>query len=397
VSLIEASHFSTSIAYAAVNTLRLDDLRPHIYRTKDGGQTWTEIVNGLPPGGIVNAIREDPQRRGLLFAGTEQAVYVSFDDGDSWQSLRLNMPATSIRDLVVKDIDLVVGTHGRGFWILDDITPLRQITADIAKVDAFLFRPATAWRFRWNQNTDTPLPPDEPAAPNPPDGVVISYLLGPGVRGSVTLEIVETVTGEVIRRYSSEDPEDPPVPGRNIPDYWIRPTPRLLATPGLHRFVWDVRYAPPPVEQFSYPIAAVAGNTPKTPRGLWVPPGTYQVRLTAGGKSLRQPIVVRLDPRVRTSVADLAQQFKLSKSLDDIIRQLAGIRREIAKQLGGSSGAAATRLQTHAAAVQQVTAAMATLFESIQRADAKPTAAQETAVADLIRKAEAAIAAYKEG
>jgi hypothetical protein len=397
VSLIEASHFSTSIAYAAVNTLRLDDLRPHIYRTKDGGQTWTEIVNGLPPGGIVNAIREDPQRRGLLFAGTEQAVYMSFDDGDSWQSLRLNMPATSIRDLVVKDIDLVVGTHGRGFWILDDITPLRQITADIAKVDAFLFRPATAWRFRWNQNTDTPLPPDEPAAPNPPDGVIISYLLGPGVRGSVTLEIVETVTGEVIRRYSSEDPEDPPVPGRNIPDYWIRPTPRLAATPGLHRFVWDVRYAPPAVDRFSYPIAAVARNTPKAPRGLWVQPGTYQVRLTAGGKSLRQPILVRLDPRVRTPVADLAQQFKLSKSLDDMIRQLAGTRGEIAKQLAGSGGAAATRLQTHLAAVQQVTASMVSLFESIQRADAKPTAAQEAAVVDLIKKAEAAIAASKEG
>jgi hypothetical protein len=322
---------------------------------------------------------------------------MSFDDGESWQSLRLNMPATSIRDLVVKDNDLVVGTHGRGFWILDDITPLRQITLDIAKVDAFLFRPGTAWRFRWNQNTDTPLPPDEPAAPNPPDGVVISYLLGPGVRGSVTLEIVETVTGEVIRRYSSEDPEEPPLPGRNIPDYWIRPTPRLLATPGLHRFVWDGRYAPPAVDRFTYPIAAVAANTPRTPRGMWVPPGTYQVRLIAGGKTLRQPVLVRMDPRVRTSTADLALQFKLSKALDDTMRQVARARAEIGKQLEGSSGAAAPRLQTHLTALQQATAQMASLFESIQRADAKPTAAQETAGADLIKKAEAAISAYRDG
>jgi photosystem II stability/assembly factor-like uncharacterized protein len=397
VSLIEASHFNTSIAYAAVNTFRLDDLRPHIYRTKDGGQTWTEIVNGLPPGGIVNAVREDPQRRGLLFAGTEQAVYVSFDDGDSWQSLRQNMPATSIRDLVVKDTDLVVGTHGRGFWILDDISPLRQITADIARVDAFLFRPPTAWRFRWNQNTDTPLPPDEPAAPNPPDGVTISYLLGPGVRGSVTLEIIDTVTGDTLRRYTSEDPVDPPVAGRNIPDYWIRPAQRLSAAPGLHRFVWDVRYAPPAVDRFSYPIAAVAGNTPKTPRGMWLAPGTYQVRLTAGGKSLRQPVVVRMDPRVRTSTADLALQFKLSKSLDDMLRQLARTRAEIAKQLEGSSGAAATRLQAQVTTLQQAAAPMVSLFESIQQADARPTAAQEAAAADLIKKAEAAMAASKEG
>ena len=348
VSLIEPSYFNAAIAYAAINTLRLDDLRPHIYRTKDGGQTWAEIVKGLPSGGIVNVVREDPQRRGLLFAGTEQAVYVSFDDGESWQPLRNNMPATSIRDLVIKDADLVAGTHGRGFWILDDISPLRQITPDIAKVDAFLFRPSTAWRFRWNQNTDTPLPPDEPAAPNPPDGVTISYLLGPGARGSVTLEIIESVTGEVIRRYSSDDPADQPVPDRNMPDYWIRPAPRLATSPGLHRFVWDVRYAPPPVERVTYPIAAIAGNTPKVPRGMWVAPGTYQVRLTAGGKTLRQAVVVRMDPRVRTSSADLTLQFKLSKSLDDMMRQLAQAKAEVSKTLGGFERSASGAASGHA-------------------------------------------------
>src|SRR6476646_8636536 len=223
VSIVDASHFDANTAYAAINTLRLDDLRPHIYRTRDGGKSWQHITAGIPDGGIINAVREDPQRRGLLSAGSELAVHVSFDDGDHWQSLRLNMPATSVRDLVIKDDDLVAATHGRGFWILDDITPLRQITADIAKADAFLFRPSTAWRFRWNKNTDTPMPPDEPAAPNPPDGVVISYLLGPNVRGPVTLEIVDNTTDFVLRRFSSADPPEPPIAGTNVPAYWIRP------------------------------------------------------------------------------------------------------------------------------------------------------------------------------
>ena len=299
VSTIEASHFDVNSAYAAINTLRLDDLRPYIYRTKDSGRTWTKITQGLPDGATINAVKEDPLRRGLLFAGSERAVYVSFDDGESWQSLRLNMPATSIRDLVVKDDDLVVATHGRGFWILDDITSLRQISPDVARAQAFLFRPGTAWRFRWNKNTDTPLPPDEPAAPNPADGVIISYVVGTAASGPVTLEILEAATGTTIRRYSSDDPLEPPLADRNIPDYWIRPSTRLSASPGLHRFVWDLRYGPPAVESREYPIAAIVGNTPASPRGLWVNPGTYQVRLTVAGRVLRQAVVVKMDPRVK--------------------------------------------------------------------------------------------------
>ncbi|MGH9889040.1 MAG: glycoside hydrolase, partial [bacterium] len=191
ISLLEASHFDAATAYAAVNTLRLDDLRPHVYRTRDSGKSWTEISAGMPDGGIVNAVREDPVRRSLLFAGTEQAVYVSFDDGDHWQSLRLNMPATSIRDLVVKDDDLVVGTHGRSFWILDDITPLRHVQPAKLAQNALLFPPQKAWRFRWNKWPDTPLPPDEPAGENPPDGAILHYRLGAAAQGPVTLEIVD--------------------------------------------------------------------------------------------------------------------------------------------------------------------------------------------------------------
>ncbi len=213
VSIIEASHFDVNMAYAAINTLRLDELRPHILRTKDAGSTWVDITRGLPAGAVVNTVREDPERRGLLFAGTEQAVYLSFDDGENWQPLRLNMPATSVRDLVVKGDDLIAGTHGRGFWILDDIMPLRSITPDVARAPAFLFRAAAAWRVPGNKNTDTPLPPDEPTAPNPPDGVTLSYLIGSAAStGPVTLEINEAVSGDMIRRFSSDDPAEPPVP-----------------------------------------------------------------------------------------------------------------------------------------------------------------------------------------
>ncbi|HYX42420.1 MAG TPA: hypothetical protein VE821_12020, partial [Pyrinomonadaceae bacterium] len=167
ISIIDAGHFDAATAYAAVNRIRLDDMHPHIYRTHDGGRTWQEIVRGLPDDPI-NTVREDPQRKGLLFAGSERAVYVSFNDGDDWQSLRLNMAASSVRDLVIHDDDVVVGTHGRSFWILDDITPLRQLTAQVAAADAFLFRPQLATRVRRNVNTDTPLPPEEPAGQNPP-------------------------------------------------------------------------------------------------------------------------------------------------------------------------------------------------------------------------------------
>src|SRR5437899_9080045 len=172
---MDASHFDTATLYAAVNRFRLDDLHPYIYRTHDGGKSWTKIVSGIPDDEPVNTVREDPQRKGLLFAGTERTVYVSFDDGDHWQLLRLNLPATSIRDLVVHGDDVVVGTHGRSFWILDDVTPLRQLMPAVAAADVHLFRPQVAYRVRWNVNTDTPLPPEEPAGQNPPDGAVVDY------------------------------------------------------------------------------------------------------------------------------------------------------------------------------------------------------------------------------
>jgi photosystem II stability/assembly factor-like uncharacterized protein len=329
VSLMEASRFDGRTAYAAINTFRLDDLKPHIYRTRDGGKSWTHIVNGIPDGGIVNAVREDPKRRGLLFAGTEQAVYVSFDDGENWQSLRLNMPATSIRDLVIKDDDLVVGTHGRSFWILDDISLLRELTASSAtnvapgfsRAEPHLFTPGQAWRVRWNKNTDTPLPPDEPAGQNPPDGAIINYWLPADAR-EVVLEILDAKGSSVCRYASGDALFDPEAERVNFPRYWIRPPQKLSAGRGFHRFVWDVHYAPPRTAQFSYPIAAIHRNTGRQPQGPWAPPGTYTVRLTVDGAAQSRPLIVRMDPRVKTSALNLNRQFTLSKQLYDTINAL---------------------------------------------------------------------------
>jgi nucleotide-binding universal stress UspA family protein len=324
-------------------------------------------VAGLPDGAIVNAVREDPQRRGLLFAGSEQAVSVSFDDGETWQSLRLNMPATSIRDLVVKDDDLVVGTHGRSFWILDDITPLRQLTPASVQQGAVLLRPQDAWRFRWNKNTDTPLPPEEPAGQNPPDGAIVNYFLKTAASAPVVLEVLD-VAGTVVRRYRSDDAPEPPVEGRNIPDYWIRPPQVLSAQPGLHRFVWDLHQATPAAPAFSYPIAAVVGNTPREPRGPWAVPGTYTLRLTVDGRTLTQPLRLKMDPRVKASPEDLRAQ--LDRSLD--------VAREMARVRDGAERVKEDRAR--AATLAGLGARLLSLYEVLQEADAAPTpAALETA------------------
>ncbi len=320
VSLIDASHFDSLTAYAAVNTLRLDELKPYIYRTRDGGATWTRITSGIPDGATINAVREDPRRKGLLFAAGETQVWVSFDGGDHWQSLRLNMPATSIRDIVIKDDDLLAGTHGRGFWILDDIAPLRELTASTAAEPAVLFKPALATRVRWNLNTDTPLPPDEPAAPNPPDGAILDYWLKHAATGPVTLEIL-AAGGRSVRRFSSDDPPEQPIEGRNIPDYWIRPPQSLSAQPGMHRFVWDLHGPYPRVQSFGYPISAVYLNTTREPAGVWALPGTYTVKLTANGKSYSRPLTVRIDPRVKVPAAVLVQQYRLSLQLSEGLRR----------------------------------------------------------------------------
>ncbi|MGA2267756.1 MAG: glycoside hydrolase [Bryobacteraceae bacterium] len=301
VSQLDASHFDDQTVYAAINRFRLDDLRPHIYRTHDGGATWKETVQGLPDG-PVNAVREDPVRKGLLFAGTELAVYVSFSDGDDWQPLRLNMPATSIRDLVIHDEDLVVGTHGRGFWILDDMSPLRQMTAEIAAANAHLFAPRPAYRLPRDTNTDTPLPPEEPAGKNPPDGAILYYYLKSAASGPTTLEILDS-SNALVRRFSSADKPEPLSTTLNVPTYWIRPFQPLSTEAGMHRFIWDLHAAPGTgggvpsgPGRGGPPISAIYQDTPLA-QGEWMPPGSYTVKLTVDGGSYTQSLAVRPDPR----------------------------------------------------------------------------------------------------
>jgi photosystem II stability/assembly factor-like uncharacterized protein len=385
VSLIDASHLDAGTAYAAINTFRLDDLRPHVFRTHDGGTTWTEIVTGLPDGGIVNVVREDTKRRGLLYAGTERAVYTSLDDGEHWLPLRLNMPATSIRDLVVKDDDIAVATHGRSFWILDDVTPLRGIQPSTLTTDVVLFAPQRATRVRWNKNTDTPIPQEEPAGDNPPDGAILDYYLR-SPADVVTLEILDP-SGALVRRFHSTDPVDPPIPGRNIPDYWIRPPQRLSAAPGMHRFVWDLRYPTPPVQHFEYPISATFMNTPREPRGLWALPGTYTVRLTASGHTVSQPLVVRMDPRVKTPAAGLARQFALGTQLAAAIARAAAAGRA-APTRDGTPGAGR---MAAADSVDRIAGELAQLYGVVEGSDAAPTPQTEAAIAERIRALDALV------
>ncbi len=321
VSLIDASPFDDLTAYAAINRIRLDDLEPHVYRTHDGGKTWKEIVKGLPDD-PVNAVREDPVRKGLLYAGTERMVQVSFDDGESWQPLRLNMPATSVRDLIVHGDDLVVGTHGRGFWILDDVTPLRQLDAKTALDAPFLCAPETAIRVRRSRNTDTPLPPEEPVGQNPPDGAILDYVLPTKPAPPVTLEILDE-KGALVRRFSSDDAPEPLVEPLIVTRSWARPPRILPATPGMHRFVWDLRFPPPRAKHYEYPISAIPGDTPREPQGPFVLPGTYTVKLTVDGKSLTRSLTVKLDPRIAMSSADLATQLALLKRLGAALERLA--------------------------------------------------------------------------
>jgi photosystem II stability/assembly factor-like uncharacterized protein len=329
VFMVEPGRFDPLTAYAAVNTLRIEDQNPHIYRTHDGGKTWTAITNGLPGGNAVSAIREDSKKKGLLFAGSETQVYVSFDDGDHWESLRLNMAPSSVRDLIVKDDDLIAGTHGRGIWILDDITPLRQLSAGAGATD-MLFKPQTALRVRWNTNPDTPLPPDEPRMPNPPDGAILNYYLAADATGPVTLEVFQGT--KLVRRYASTDvvPQLPdPKTNAPLPLYWYRAPQTLSTKAGMHRFIWDMHYQPlapvpggaaggrgggrggggTPGIVGSLAMQAVPHDTVPSPTTPWVSPGAYTVKLTAGGKSYSQPLTVKQDPRVKTPAAVMLQVY----------------------------------------------------------------------------------------
>lgn len=356
VSLIDASRFDDNTAYVAVNRIRCDDQTPHIYKTTDGGATWKKIITGLPNEPI-NAVREDAVRKGLLFAGSENAVYVSFDAGEHWQSLQLNMPSTSIRDLVIKDDDLVIGTHGRSFWILDNISSLRQLNAS-TKNQVALFKPQVATRVRWNMNTDTPLPPEEPAGENPPDGAMIEYYLPNATNDIVQIDILNQQK-EVIRTFKSNDTLYK-IPDVNIPLYWIRPQKIVSNQSGMHRLLWDMKYTPLNLP-VSYPMTAVKNNTAPDATAPWVLPGTYTVRMTIGSKTLEQPIEIKMDPRVKTALIDLQRQHQLSKACYEARKQTMNKYPQIDRKLSA-------------------------LFEILDNTDMAPTKTVEAAVKNTLEE-----------
>jgi photosystem II stability/assembly factor-like uncharacterized protein len=335
VTHIEASHTDAGTAYAAVDRHRLDDYQAYLYRTRDFGKTWQRVSNGIPNGSFANCVREDPVRKGLLYACTEKGIYVSFDDGDDWQPLQLNLPVTSVRDLVVHEDDLVVATFGRSFWVLDDVTPLRQIDSQVAAANSWLFRPGVAYRVRPGNDQGTPVPMDEALAANPPDGVVFDYYLKEKSRGPVQLEILDS-EGRVVRQFASNDEPQKPKPSDvPFPMNWVRDPQPLSNEAGMHRFVWNLRYAVSKSVRGSY----------FGPTGPWAVPGNYIVKLTANGKSSSQPLTIKMDPRVKSSQEELVRQFELSSSLAErlgevstALQQTNALRKQIEARKKEASG-----------------------------------------------------------
>ncbi|HKR62254.1 MAG TPA: hypothetical protein VJZ00_00880 [Thermoanaerobaculia bacterium] len=395
IGILDASHFDAETAYAAVDRHRLDDFRPYIYRTHDGGKSWQLIVSGIPTNFAVNVVREDAVRKGLLYAGTERGIFVSFDDGDHWQPLQKNLPVTSVRDIDVHDKDLVIATHGRGFWIMDDVTPLRQ---DVV-TRPFLFKPAIAVRERPAGFTGTPMPRDEPLAPNPPQGAYIDYVLD-ATTGPVTLEIVDA-QGALVRRYSSADA--PPAldltKARESAEWFVTPS-TLQTTPGMHRFVWPIR---------------AEGTRGKWSNGIWAPPGDYRVVLTVNGQRLEQPLRIVPDPRVKLPMSAYAEQHALAMQIDKVradvaaaiaesdtrlekivndetmrarIRDIAGV----ATAFGSTTGPNEPPRQT---TLRAILSALENLLDAVDGADAAPSADARASFAAWKGSAEKALAAWK--
>jgi photosystem II stability/assembly factor-like uncharacterized protein len=370
VAQIDASRFDDNTAFVAVNRFRLGDLRPYVYVTRDGGASWQLAVNGLPSQ-PVNAVRQDPVEPRLLYAATENGVYVSFDAGANWQSLQLNLPRTSVRDLIVHQNDAIVATHGRGFWILTDVEPLRELARGVAKSGVHLFAPTLAYRVRRSTNTDTPVPPEEPTGENPPDGAILDYALAsPAQRVIIT---IYDSAGHRVRSYASDDAAPAPIPHLDKPAYWERPFVTPPTGAGMHRFVWDLRAPPPRTLAQDLPISAVPRDTPRVPEGPLAPPGRYTVRLDVDGQTMQRPLEVAMDPRVTISRRVLEEQYVLARRIAALMDR-SYAEATAAKAAGNPKRAAEYDAQNDAAA---------RLLDTVDGADAPPTEQATAAVRAL--------------
>ncbi|MFQ5706843.1 MAG: WD40/YVTN/BNR-like repeat-containing protein [bacterium] len=386
IDAIAPSPFSEHAAYAAVDLHRTGDFTPLILKTGDEGRSWQKITTGLPANQFVFAVRTDPRKEGLLYAGTNRSVYVSFDDGGHWQSLALNLPTTSVRDLLVHNGDLIAGTQGRGIWVLDNLAPLRERQASLTEKPVHLFQPASAWRLRSSENHDTPPPPDTPLGQNPPTGAIIDYWLKHAAHGSVTLTFRDQA-GQIVRTLSSDDKPEHLTANRYFQAGWIAKEIHLSNEAGMHRFVWDLRYARPAALEYNYKIAAVwHDGTPLAPEGPLVLPGRYTVTLNVDGKDYTQPFTVKLDPRVQVRQAALQQQLELARSIDKILNQVVttyhtvenALKSKKKKQATGVViDSLATLLNKGHPSLASVAGVLANLATAVQMADAAPTQGQQ--------------------
>ncbi|HYL98001.1 MAG TPA: hypothetical protein VEZ90_03525 [Blastocatellia bacterium] len=430
IDMVEPSHFEPGVAYTVVTSFF--GTKPLIFRTRDFGQTWQKCVDGLPDDAIARVVREDPVRKGLLYGGTETGVYVSFDGGDRWQPLQLNLPTASVRDLDVHGADLVAATFGRSLWVLDDVTPLRQAGQESASADSFLYRPETAIRARWDVNQDTPLQAETPAGANPPDGAIIYYNLKQGAGADIKLEIRDK-QGHLVRSFSHVADPEPKLPA-NAPEYWFGGEPWLSTKAGLNRFVWDLRYPHPDTLPYSYygnlidyieytlPDHAIPGETPRyQPPGPLVTPGEYELALTVGGKTYKQALTVKLDPRVKTSQSDLDAQLALIQEVSHqmgistlMFYQVHELRDAIADRRKGVTGddsagdlkTALDALDAKAAKLESgqrgepgfgvINRDQARLITMLESADVRPSQSAEQTVERLCGSLSKALAAWRE-
>jgi photosystem II stability/assembly factor-like uncharacterized protein len=396
VGTIETSHFDAETAYAAVDRHRLDDFRPYVYRTHDGGKHWQSVADGIPNGSFVNVVREDSGTRGLLYVGTEKGMYVSFDDGDHWQSLQKNLPVTSVRDIDVHGNDLVIATHGRAFWIMDNVSPLREASTTTAA--PFLFKPATAVRERPAGFTGTPMPKDEAMASNPPAGAAIDYI----ANGTpVAIEIYDA-NDRLVRRYSSADPVTPPNLARlNTAPEWASTLQPPQTTPGMHRFIWSLRY----------PAPAGVGTRRGGGDGVWAPPGQYKVVLVSGEQKLSQPLTIEPDPRIKLAATAYAEQFAMAKRVEALRVRVTGeiaeadaaaarlpaddpLRKRIAEVVGGTYSPTGANVELSTTSLRFIDGALQKIAGAVDSADAAPTQDAREGLAKLEPLAEAALTAW---